>query len=344
MAQDLKDRTLGELEHLVLELGQRKYLAGYIFSFIHRRGITDISQISPLSKEFRRRLAEQGCYISRPGKVQTLEDPDGTIKYLFELENGNRIEAVLLSDDDRKTVCISTQAGCAMNCGFCATGRLRLRRNLSAAEIVDQVGRIRRDKHRIGSVVYMGMGEPLENYDAVVRSANILNHPDGYNIGIRHITISTCGIPPAIERLAGENIHPRLAVSLNAPANPLRTKLMPINKKYPIESVLRAVKAYQLKTKRRVTFEYVLIKGFNDSTTQARLVAKLVAGVRCNINLIEFNPHPGCQFAASDKKVIGRFAETLRAAGIETTVRYKKGRKIKAACGQLGADLLGSGR
>jgi len=340
MGLDLKDKTLDELEHLVLALGQKEYLAGYIFSFIHLRGITDISQISPLSKEFRRQLAEQGCYVSRPGKVQTLEDPDGTIKYLFELGDGNRVEAVLLSDDGRKTVCISTQAGCAMNCAFCATGRLGLRRNLSAGEIVDQVGCIQRDKHRISSVVYMGMGEPLENYDPLIRSVRILNHPDAYNIGIRHLTISTCGISPAIERLAGETVLPRLAVSLNAPANPLRTKLMPINKKYPIESVLRAVKAYQAKTKRRVTFEYVLIKGLNDSLTHARMLAKLVAGVKCNINLIEFNPHTGCRFAASDKKAIERFAETLRGAGMETTVRYKRGRKIKAACGQLGADWV----
>jgi 23S rRNA (adenine2503-C2)-methyltransferase len=339
MPQDLKDRTLAELENLVLEFGQKKYLAGYIFKFVHGQGITDISQISPLSKEFRRRLTEGGCYISPPGNVQTLEDPDGTIKYLFELQDAHRTEAVLLSDEGRKTVCISTQVGCAMNCAFCATGRLGLGRNLSAAEIVDQVGSIRRDKHRISSVVYMGMGEPLANYDAVVRSVRILNHPEGYNIGIRHLTISTCGIPSAIERLAGENIHPRLAISLNAPGNPLRTRLMPINKKYPIESILRAVKACQSKTRRRITFEYVLIKGVNDTAIHARMLAKLVAGVMCNINLIEFNPHPGCRFAGSDKKAIGRFADTLRAAGIETTVRYKKGRKIRAACGQLGADM-----
>ena len=341
MGLDLKDKMLDELEQLVSDLGQRRYLGEYIFGFIHRRGATDISQISPLSKAFRRQLAEQGHYISQLRKVQTFEDPDGTIKYLFELPDGTRVETVLMSDDGRKTVCISTQAGCAMNCAFCATGRLKLQRNLTAAEIVEQVGCIGRDKHKISSVVYMGMGEPLENYDAVIRSVRILNHPDGYNLGIRHLTISTCGISPAIERLADENIQPRLAVSLNAPANPLRTKLMPINKKYPIESILRAVKGYQAKTKRRVTFEYVLIKGLNDGVTQARMLAKLVVGLKCNVNLIEYNPHAGCRFSASDRTAIARFAQTLRAAGIETTVRYKRGRKIKAACGQLGADLLG---
>jgi len=341
MGLDLKDKTLDALEQLVSDLGGKKYLGGYIFGFIHRRGVTDISQISPVSKAFRGRLAEQGYYISQLRKVQTFEDPDGTIKYLFELADAKRIETVLMSDDGRKTVCISTQAGCAMNCAFCATARVKLQRNLTAAEIVDQAGCIGRDKHRINNIVYMGMGEPLENYDEVMRSVRILNHPDGYNIGIRHLTISTCGIAPAIERLAEEDIHPRLAVSLNAPANSLRTKLMPINKKYPIESILRAVRAYQAKTKRRVTFEYVLIKGLNDGATQGRMLGKLVGGLKCNVNLIEYNPHAGCRFAASDRRAIERFGQALRAAGIETTVRYKRGRKIKAACGQLGADLLG---
>ncbi|MHC4498782.1 MAG: dual-specificity RNA methyltransferase RlmN [Planctomycetota bacterium] len=340
MGLDLKDKTLDELEQLVLSLGQRSYLAAYIFSFIHRRGITDISQISTLSKAFRGQLTQQGYYVSQLTRVRTFQDPDGTIKCLFELEDGNLIESVLLSDDGRKTACISTQAGCAMNCAFCATARLELRRNLTAAEIVDQVATIRGDNRKISAVVYMGMGEPLENYDAVVRSVRILNHPDAYNIGIRHLTISTCGIPPAIEKLAGETVHPRLAISLNAPTNSLRTKLMPINKKYPIESVLRAVKVYQAGTQRRVTFEYVLIKGLNDKQAHASLVIKLLARVKCNVNLIEYNPHRGCGFTASDRRAIERFAEILRQGGKETTIRYKRGRKIKAACGQLGADLL----
>jgi 23S rRNA (adenine2503-C2)-methyltransferase len=340
MGLDLKDNTLDELEQLVLSLGRRTYLAAYIFSFIHRRGITDISRISTLSKAFRRQLTEQGYYISQLTRVRTFQDPDGTIKYLFELSDGRSIETVLMSDDGRKTVCISTQVGCAMNCAFCATAKLKLQRNLTAAEIVDQVGYIGRDKHRISSVVYMGMGEPFENYDAVVRSVRILNHPDGYNIGIRHLTISTCGISPAIERLTDENIQPRLAVSLNAPTNPLRTRLMPMNKKYPIEGVLRAVKAYQAKTKRRVTFEYVLIKGLNDKPAHASLFIKLLADLKCNINLIEYNPHQHCRFAASDRRAIERFAEILRQGGKETTIRYKRGRKIKAACGQLGVGLL----
>ncbi|MHC4648114.1 MAG: dual-specificity RNA methyltransferase RlmN [Planctomycetota bacterium] len=340
MKQDLKDMTLDGLERLVESLGQRKYLAGYIFGFIHQMGAADISQISPLSKGFRIRLAEQAFYISQLRKVRMFTDPDGTAKYVFELEDGNRIEAVLLSDEGRKTVCISTQVGCAMNCAFCATAKLKLRRNLTAAEIVDQVNMIGKDKPKIHGVVYMGMGEPLENYDAVVRSVQILNHRAGQNIGVRHLTISTCGMTEGIEKLAGEAVVPRLAISLNAPSDSLREKLMPINRKYPIGAILKAVRFYQSKTKRRVTFEYVLIKGLNDKAVHGRMLAGLLGGLKCNVNLIEFNPHAGCQFGASSQRTIRRFAESLRSAGIETVIRFKKGQSIRAACGQLGADWL----
>jgi 23S rRNA (adenine2503-C2)-methyltransferase len=186
----------------------------------------------------------------------------------------------------------------------------------------------------------MGMGEPLQNYEAVLKSVHIINHPQGKNIGLRHLTISTCGIADAIRKLADEDIHPRLAISLNAPNDTLRSKIMPINKKHPIAALLAAVKYYQLKTELRVTFEYVLIKDLNDSTLHAQMLARLVHQVKCNINLIEFNPHPLCSFAASGRQTIKRFAEILGDAGIETTIRFKKGWKIKAACGQLGADLL----
>ncbi|MHC4620494.1 MAG: dual-specificity RNA methyltransferase RlmN [Planctomycetota bacterium] len=340
MTKDLKDKTLSELERLVVSMGRQKYLAKYIFSFIHRHGAADISKITTLSKAFREELSRRGFHISHLDTVRTFDDPDGTIKYLFELADGNRIETVLLCDDERKTVCISTQVGCAMNCAFCATAKVRFGRNLTAGEIVDQVNTIQKDRHRISSVVYMGMGEPLENYDAVIRSIHILNHPDGRNIGIRHLTISTCGIPPAIERLAGEAVYPRLAISLNAPGDSLRTKLMPINSKYPIAAILKAVKAYQLRAGRRVTFEYVLIKGLNDKAAHAGMFAKLLTGVKCNVNLIEYNPHPGCPFTAAGKQAIERFAAALERAGIETAVRFKKGRAIKAGCGQLGADWL----
>lgn len=335
--EDLKDKTLEELERIVIELGGKKYLAGYIFHFIHAEDAADISQITPLSKTFREQLIKQGYYISRLNVINKLTDRDGTVKYVFGLSDKNRIEAVLLFDEERKTLCVSTQAGCAAGCVFCATGKIKFQRNLSAGEIVDQVNTVQADSGRISNVVYMGMGEPLANYDAVVKSVRILNHPSGKNIGIRHLTISTSGMADAVKRLGDEDIRPRLAVSLNAPTDDLRTMLMPINKKYPIAKLLDAIKVYQLKTKERVTFEYVLIKGLNDSPEQAGRLVKLVRGIKCNVNLIEYNPHPACEFEGSDRASISRFAETIEQGGIEVTIRFRKGRDIYAACGQLGA-------
>jgi len=383
MDKDLKEKTLDELEQIVVGLGQKKYLAGYIFGFIHDKGVSEISQITPLSKPLRAKLTEQGYYISQLKILRKLTDPDGTIKYLFEMSDGNRVETVLLFDSPReidlnrrpappkrlrrpgsrqtsvgsnisrgkgrRTLCVSTQVGCAMNCAFCATAKVKLRRNLTAAEIVDQVNTVQKDEGRIGNVVYMGMGEPLLNYDAVVKSVRILNDPAGKNIGIRHITISTCGIVPAIKKLAEEDIHPRLAISLNAPTDALRTKLMPVGAKYPIADLIEAAKFYWLKAKQRVTFEYVMIKGVNDTVLHAQMLAKLLRSSKCRvnpphawrINLIEFNPHPGCEFVASGRERIEKFAGVLENAGIKTTVRFKMGQSIKAACGQLGAAWEG---
>ncbi|MCX5635758.1 MAG: 23S rRNA (adenine(2503)-C(2))-methyltransferase RlmN [Planctomycetota bacterium] len=347
MDKDLKNKTLGELEQLVIDLGQKKYQAKYIFSFIHALNAPDISQITPLAKDFRKQLTDNGFYISKLNTVETFNDPDGTVKYLFELPDRCRIETVLLSDDQRKTLCVSTQVGCVMNCVFCATGKLKFRRNLTAAEIVDQVNTVQSKDSKISNVVFMGMGEPMENYDSVIKAVRILNHPQGKNIGIRHLTVSTCGIIPGILKLAQEDIHPRLAISLNAPTNVLRSKLMPINKKYPLEKLLKAVSTYQNTTELRVTFEYILIDGLNDTVLYAQMLARLLRGHKCNINLIEYNPprvtsdqRRATVFAASDRTAMKRFAAVLENAGIETTIRLKKGQQINAACGQLGADLL----
>lgn len=340
MSNDLKDKTLSELEQLIAGLGlKEKYLAGYIFHFIHAENATEISQITPLRKAFREKLIEQDYYICRLSVLNKLIDKDGTLKYVFATEDGSRVETVLLLDGKRKTLCVSTQAGCKMSCLFCATGKVKFRRNLTAGEIVDQIYIIRQDAAKISNIVYMGMGEPLENYDAVVKSVKILNDPAGSNIGIRHITVSTCGIVPAIKKLAYEHLHPRLAISLNAPTDDLRTRLMPINTKYPIAKLLDAVKTYQLKLKERVTFEYVMIKGINDSVLHARQLVKMLRGLKCNVNLIEYNPHPGCKYKGSSREKMLRFAEVIEEAGIENTIRLKKGSSICAACGQLGANL-----
>ncbi|MBN1804734.1 MAG: 23S rRNA (adenine(2503)-C(2))-methyltransferase RlmN [Sedimentisphaerales bacterium] len=337
---DLKDKTLSELQQLIAEFApDKKYLAGYIFHFIHAEDTTDIQNITPLSKAIREKLIEQGCYISQLTTLNKLTDKDRTTKYVFELTDSCRIETVLLFDGKRKTLCVSTQAGCKMGCEFCATGKIKFQRNLSAGEIVDQINIVQADTGRISNIVFMGMGEPLENYDNVVRAVEILNNPKGKNIGIRHITVSTCGIIPAIKKLTDEDLHPRLAISLNAPTDDLRNRLMPINKKYPIAKLLDAVRTYQLKTKDRVTFEYVLIKGVNDSQLHAGQLVKLLRPVKCNVNLIEYNPHAGCKFEGSTRKDMSRFAKVVREAGIENTIRLKKGSNICAACGQLGATL-----
>jgi len=337
VTKDLKDKTLQELEQIVAELGGQKYLAKYIFSFIHAHNVNDIERITPLNKTLRSKLTTDGYYISQIKIADRLIDPDGTTKYLFELGDDNRIEAVLLPGTMRRTVCISTQVGCAMNCLFCATGRIKFKRNLTAAEIVDQLNIIAGEsRNRITNVVYMGMGEPLSNYEAVIKAVRILNHPDGKNIGIRHQTISTCGHAEGIRKLAGDSICPRLAISLNAVSDSKRNKLMPINAKYPILRLLEAVKFYQVQTRNRVTFEYVLLKNVNDSLTDARALANLLKGLMCNINLIEYNPHPGCDLKASDRPTIKKFEDVLSGAGFETSIRFRMGRKISAACGQLG--------
>ena len=341
MSKDLKEKTLGEIEHIVESLGGKKYLAGYIFHFIHTKDAEEIAEITTLSKVFREQLTGQGYFISRLSVLKKLADKDGTAKYAFTLGDGGRIETVLLLDGTRRTLCVSTQVGCAMGCTFCATAKLKFQRNLTAAEIVDQVNVVQKDAGRISNVVYMGMGEPLANYEAVIKSLGILNHPKGKNIGVRHITVSTCGLTPAIRKLASEDVRPRLAVSLNAPTDALRVKLMPINTKYPIAELLKAVRFYQGKTRQRVTFEYVLIKGLNDSAEYAKMLVKLLAGLACNVNLIEHNPFPTCKYAGSSSVRIREFAAVLDEAGIETTVRFRMGRNIKAACGQLGADWLG---
>ena len=275
---------------------------------------------------------------SRPWKYSV--DPDGTKKYLFELADGTRIETVELLDEDRRTLCISTQVGCKMNCQFCATARLHFTRNLTAGEIVDQVIQVEKQGGRISNIVYMGMGEPFDNYDETIKSVRILNSPAGKNIGIRHITISTAGIIDGIERLAQEGMQVRLAISLHAVRDHVREKIMRIGRKYPIADLLEAVRDYQRKTKRRVTFEYVMINGLNDSSADARALSKLINGIKANINLIEYNPHDGCDFAPSDRKTIKAFQQILSDAGWEVATRFKRGQSIKAACGQLGATWL----
>jgi 23S rRNA (adenine2503-C2)-methyltransferase len=338
---DLKGMSREELSALAAQFSQKPFLAGYLFSFIHAKTVAEIDQITPLPKVLRQRLAEAGYGIRQLKLVETFTDPDGTVKYLFELPDGNRIESVVLSDQEgRRTLCLSTQAGCRMACSFCATGKLKFERNLTAGEIVDQFYQAERLGGRIGNAVYMGMGEPFDNYEPVLRSIRLLNDADGRNLGQRHITVSTCGIPEGIDRFAGEDLQVRLAVSLHAPSDAIRRRIMAVGKSWTLEEILEAVRRYQQTTGRRVTFEYCLIQGLNDSDDCASKFVGRIAGIDAAVNLIEYNPHPGCDFEPSGTQRIERFQGLLARAGIETVIRYKRGQTIRAACGQLGADRL----
>ena len=343
MSTDLKNLTFQQVQQLVADFGGKKFQAKYLFSFIHAHHASQIADITPLPKDFRQRLTGQEYFISQLETVETFVDPDGTVKFLFAADDGVRFESVLLTDageKQRKTLCISCQAGCRMACALCATGRMTFQRNLTAAEIADQVYQAAQHTEKINNVVYMGMGEPFDNYDEVISSARILNHQAGANIGQRHITISTCGIPHTIEKFADEALQVRLAVSLHAATDRKRQRIMPIAAKYPLAELISAVKTYQQKTHRRVSFEYCMIKNLNDSPADAQSLIGLIKGINAAVNLIEFNPHEGCTFTAATRPTIQHFKDILMHAGIETIIRHKRGRKINAACGQLGATWL----
>jgi 23S rRNA (adenine2503-C2)-methyltransferase len=337
MDQDLKNRTRAELKEMTAQYTTKAFLGDYVFSFIHAKQAKSIQDITPLAQAFRGQLVEAGWGISKLETVETLTDPDGTVKFLFVAENGARFESVLLADADRATLCISCQSGCRMGCHFCATGQLGFKAHLNAAQIVDQVNQVAGAARPIHNVVYMGMGEPLDNVDEVIRSVHILNDPQGQNIGQRRMTISTCGLPDGIRRLADTDLQTRLAVSLHAPQDRIRDQIMPMNRRYPLEDLLHALQSYQAQTRRRITFEYCLIKGLNDSPELARMLVQRIRAIKANVNLIEFNAFPSCSFQPSDRETIRHFAHVLQGQGVETVIRYKRGQKINAACGQLGA-------
>lgn len=340
MDKDLKNNTYNELLDIAASYHQKSFCAKYLFSFIHQKDILAIDEITTLSKTFRKQLIDDGYYISQLLRLEQHNDPDGTIKFVFGLHDQARIESVCLKDGDRNSLCISTQAGCRMGCKFCATGQLQFQRNLTAAEIVDQVYQAEMICGRIDNVVYMGMGEPLDNFDNVMRSVGILNHENGRNIGIRHITVSTCGLPEQIRILSESHLQPRLAVSLHAPDDKTRSNIMKIGSKHSIAEVVTALKHYQDITKKRITIEYCMISGINDRAEQAAALVKLLKPLKINVNLIELNPFPGCRYKPTSQTNIQKFANILSGAGIETIIRFKRGRTIKAACGQLGATWL----
>jgi 23S rRNA (adenine2503-C2)-methyltransferase len=339
---NLMDLTLEELEQMLSDMGQQKFRAKQIFKWVNS-GIKSIDDMTNLSKQLRQELSGV-CKISRIKLVNKLESKlDSTAKYLFELEDGNVIESVLMEYKHGFTVCISSQAGCRMGCKFCASTGAAFSRNLSAGEMLDQVMTMQEDSgNRIGHVVLMGIGEPLDNYDNVIKFLKIINHPDGLMIGLRNISLSTCGVVPKILQLADENIPITLSVSLHSSRDDKRSEMMPINKAFCIDKLISACKIYTESTKRRITFEYAMISGENDSEQDAKDLAKLLKGMLCHVNLIPVNSVQGNGYKKSSRIQIDNFKNIMESRGIETTVRRELGSDINAACGQLRKNRLDS--
>ena len=330
---DLKGLTLEELTGLLSGLGKEQFRARQLMQWLYRHGVTSFDAMTSLSKEFRREL-EGIARISAliPERVQ--ESRDGTRKYLFRLEDGESVEAVRIPmEKERATLCVSTQVGCAMGCAFCRTGAMGLRRNLSTAEIVNQVCAVMAEAP-VGNIVFMGMGEPLHNLDAVVKALQILQMEEGFDFSSRKLTVSTCGLVPEMKRF-GEVSSVGLAVSLNAATDEVRNALMPINQRYPLSELMAACREFPLKQRQRITFEYILIQGVNDSPEDARRLVKLLHGVKAKINLIPFNEHPGSPFRRPAEERIEAFQKQLLDRGLVAVRRASKGEDIAAACGQL---------
>lgn len=330
-------------------IGQKPFRATQLARWIHRYCCDDFDAMTNLAKEFRARLKDL-AYIKAPSIIREHKSADGTRKWLFDVGNGNAVEAVFIPEDDRGTLCISTQAGCAMGCLFCSTGKQGFNRNLTTGEIVGQLWTAERELRReagitdpndrvISNVVLMGMGEPLQNLDNVIPALRIFLDDNGYGLSRRRVTVSTSGLVCQMDKL-GEAVPVALAVSLHAPDDALRDKLMPVNKKHPLEELLAACRRY-LKVAPRdfITFEYLLLGGINDAPEQARALVKLVKTVPCKFNLIPFNPFPDSDLKQPEREKVLAFAKILNDAGIVTTVRKTRGDDIAAACGQLAGEV-----
>jgi 23S rRNA (adenine2503-C2)-methyltransferase len=326
---------LPEIQQMLEGIGQQKFRAKQIFQWLGR-GITDIDEMTDLSKQLRDQL-KQISFIDSPRCIRKLVSKiDGTTKYLFELSDGNIIESVLMKYKYGLSVCISSQVGCKMGCKFCASTQAGFIRSLSAGEMLGQILYIGRDcGERIGNIVIMGIGEPFDNYENVIKFFRLIHHPDGLNMGYRHLTVSTCGLVPEIERFTNENMPVNLSISLHAPNDRQREAVMPIGRKYSIDKLIAACKIYTEVTKRRITFEYAMISGVNDSEEAANELASRLKGMLCHVNLIPTNPVSGTGLNQSNRRAIDSFRAILERNGIETTVRRELGSDINAACGQL---------
>ncbi len=338
---NLLDLDRAGLERFFADIGEKPFRAKQVMQWIHQRGVTDFTQMTDLSKALRARLAECAT-VDLPEVSVDQRSKDGTRKWLLHMDGvENAVECVLIPEDKRMTLCISSQVGCSLNCSFCSTAKQGFNRNLSTAEIIGQLylahHALLADEREGGitNVVMMGMGEPLLNYDAVMRALNIMCDDFAYGLSKRRVTISTAGVVPAIRRLH-EDTDVSLAVSLHAPDDELRSQLVPLNRKYPIAELLDACRQYVSEhNRRRITFEYVMLKGVNDSLDHARRLVKLLRGIPSKLNLIPFNPYPHALYECSDQATIDRFRDFVVGKGIVTVTRKTRGDDIDAACGQL---------
>ena len=327
--------TLSELEELLVEFGFKKFNARQVFEWIYKKEVTDFEKMSNLSKKLRIFLNENFKFSALLVAENQLSF-DGTQKFLFELEDHNFIETVLMRHEYGNSVCVTTQLGCNIGCSFCASGLQKKQRDLTAYEIVQQVLKVSEiTKERVSHVVVMGIGEPFDNYDETMKFIDIINSPYGLEIGARHITVSTSGIVPKIKMFSNEPKQVNLAISLHAPNNEIRTRLMKINKVYPIETVIEAAKEYVAKTNRRITFEYILLEHINDELKHANELSDLLRGINCYVNLIRYNTVAEFNLKGSSEERANAFYLNLKSRGINTTLRREKGGDIDAACGQL---------
>ena len=327
-------QSLLDLEKYFIDNNMKKFKAKQVYEWLYQKRVKNINDMHNLSKDTINILSND-FNLDRLKILQKLEDVD-VIKYLFELSDGNRIEAVLMNHDYGNSLCISTQVGCNMGCRFCESGRLKKVRNLLPHEMVLQILQIEEELNiRISHLVLMGIGEPFDNYDNVIKFVDVVNDPKGLALGSRHITISTCGIVPKIKEFMHYDKQVNLAISLHAPNNTIRNQIMNINKAYPIEEVIDAVKEYIKVTNRRVTFEYIMLKDINDSIEYARELANLLRGINCYVNLIPYNETSHIEYKKSSKDQILKFYDALKKEKINVTIRREFGSKVKAACGQL---------
>ena len=327
--------TLEGLTALMRELGQPAFRAKQIFHWLHQKLVTEFSAMTDQPKALLAKL-EEGYYIAAPAIVRRQQSKDGTVKYLFALEDGNCIETVIMRYHYGVTACVSSQVGCRMGCRFCASTQAGRVRNLEAGEIAGQIYAAQKDiGERISHIVLLGIGEPLDNFDNVMDFLSIISSPDGVNIGMRNISLSTCGIVPMIDKLAEKKLQLTLSISLHAPNDAMRRGMMPVNDAYPVAQLIAACRRYQQTTGRRVSFEYSMVRGVNDSPATAKELAALIRGMGAHVNLIPINPVDGSPYSATDAENVKRFQTLLTDLGVNATVRRRLGSDISAACGQL---------